>query len=91
MPRRKDKGDIRPSRVPLNPQRTNVSALPLRELLREQVAAGRLSGADFDKAFQETVVIEIVADNRVLNRIERAGGPAAELIKQFKHSLNGTH
>lgn len=85
MPRREDIGDVRPSRHELPATRMDVSALPLREALREQVAAGRLSGADFDKAFSETVVIEITADNRVLNRIERQGGPAADLIRRFKH------
>lgn len=87
MPRREDLGDVRPSRIALGGSRANVSALPLREALREQVAAGKLSGADFDKAFQETVVIEITADNRVLNRIERSGGPAAEIIRRFKKGV----
>lgn len=86
MPRKEDLGDVRPSRVAMGHGRVNVQALPLREALREQVAAGRLSGEDFNKAFTETVVIEITADNRVLNRIERMGGPAAEIIRRFKHA-----
>lgn len=83
MPRKEDIGDVKPTRVEFVGD-VAVDALPLREALRELVALGQLSASDFAKAFEERVILEVRADNRVINRLERTNGAAAAVIRRFK-------